>query len=284
MINNKTTVVIATSLKRTDWLIERSLKSVYTQKNIDKYSVSVIIVDDNEDANEFKNIIEKVDFLRNEINLSENEFPTQILKNTRTRFMSGTGAWNTGIWETYKNYPNGFVSILDDDEYLPNHLADCLKSVDENTLAVFQWLYWKNDDNSEMYFPFTINDLSANSFFIGNPGVQGSNMFFKVKSLIDIDGFDENLPNTTDRDLMIRFLCYFDSLKEITNSNIKVVESIGVAHYNHKKQKVNNDFEKKHLGLDLFYQKYKTYFSEEAYKKSLLRARNFFNYVPQEQR
>jgi len=102
-------------------------------------------------------------------------------------------------------------------------------------------------------------------------------MFFRTQNLVDIGGFDETLPNTTDRDLMIRFLWNNDL------SNIEVLENIGVIHYNHKKQKVNNDIPRKQKGLDLFYKKYKTHFSEEDYHTSLVRAKEFFNYNPKEQ-
>lgn len=192
--------------------------------------------------------------------------------------MSGTGAWNTGIFEAHRQFPNDFVSILDDDdEYLPNHLADCNTAIGKNTIAVFQRLIWLNDDASTMNVDLTKEQLTAENFFIGNPGVQGSNMFFKTQNLVDIGGFDETLPNTTDRDLMIRFL-WKNDLK-----NIEVIESIGVNHYNHKHEKVNNNISKKQKGLDLFYKKYKVHFSEKAYKKSLARAKAFFGYNPAEQ-
>ncbi len=278
------TVIIATSLKRTDWLINRSLKSIYGQQKIENKNVAVIIIDDNKDYGELTNIITQVKQLRIRLNLEENEFSTRVIRNKRTRFMSGTGAWNTGISEAYSNYPNGFVSILDDDdEYLPNHLSDCLREIDNDSLAVFQRLFWKNNDGTEMQLPFTIDDLIPENFFIGNPGIQGSNMFFKTEKLIAIKGFDEKLPNTTDRDLMIRFLWYFEKHK-YNLQRIKVIENLGVVHYNHNKLKVNNDIDKKHRGLDLFYQKYKAYFSENAYQKSLIRAKQFFHYIPPEQR
>jgi hypothetical protein len=145
---------------------------------------------------------------------------------------------------------------------LPNHLSDCVTAISENTVAVFQRLIWQNEDSSVMNVDLTKEQLTAENFFIGNPGVQGSNMFFKTKSLIDIGGFDETLPNTTDRDLMIRFL-WKNDLK-----NIEVINKIGVIHYNHKREKVNNDIPNKQKGLGLFYNKFKTHFSEEAYKKS----------------
>lgn len=274
----KFSVIISTSQNRTDWLINRSLNSVYRQIGIDKSEWNVFVVDDNENEVEFSEIVKRIERLRKDLQLKETEFPTTVLKNTRTRFMSGTGAWNTGIFEAYKQFPKGFVSILDDDdEYLPNHLTDCLTAISENAVAVFQRLIWQNDDKSTMNVDLTKDQLTTENFFIGNPGVQGSNMFFKTQNLVDIGGFDETLPNTTDRDLMIRFLWENDT------NNIVVIETIGVIHYNHKREKVNNDIQRKKQGLDLFYKKYKAHFSEEAYQKSLLRAKAFFNYNPTEQ-
>lgn len=274
----KFSVIIATSQNRTDWLINRSLTSVYSQIGINKSEWNVFIVDDNKNEIEFSEINKRIELLRSNLQLNDTDFPTNVLKNTRTRFMSGTGAWNTGIFEAYKQFPSGFVSILDDDdEYLPNHLTDCVTAISENTIAVFQRLIWQNDDKSTMKVNLTKDQLTAENFFIGNPGVQGSNMFFKTQSLVDIGGFDETLPNTTDRDLLIRFLWK----NELTN--IVVIETIGVNHYNHKREKVNNDIPRKKQGLDLFYKKYKYHFSEEAHKKSLERAKAFFNYNPTEQ-
>jgi len=274
----KFTVVIATSQKRTDWLINRSLTSVYGQIGINKTQLNVFVIDDNEAETEFAEIKIRVEQLRNTLQLKATDFETTILKNKRTRFMSGTGAWNTGIFEAYRLFPNGYLSILDDDdEYLPNHLTYCVTAINASTVAVFQRLIWNNDDKSTMNVDLTKESLTAENFFVGNPGVQGSNMFFKTQTLVEIGGFDETLPNTTDRDLMIRFLWKNDL------NNITVLENISVIHYNHKKPKVNNDIRRKQLGLDLFYKKYKAHFSEEAYKKSLARAKAFFSYNPKEQ-
>lgn len=274
----KFSVIIATSQNRTDWLINRSLISVYNQIGIEKSNWCVFVIDDNENESYFFEIKKRIELLRKDLQFNETDFPTSVLKNTRTRHMSGTGAWNTAIFEVYSQFPEGFVSFLDDDdEYLPNHLNDCVTAISKNTVAVFQRLIWQNDDTSTMNVDLTKDKLTAENFFIGNPGVQGSNMFFKTQSLVDIGGFDETLPNTTDRDLLIRFLCKNDL------NNIVVIETIGVNHYNHKREKVNNGILIKRQGLDLFYKKYKAHFSEEAYQKSLARAKAFFNYNPTEQ-
>lgn len=269
------TTIIATSQKRTQWLINRSLRSVYNQIDIDKSSWNIFIVDDNEDEAELSKIKCQVEFLRKELNLKSIDFQTNVLRNKRTRFMSGTGAWNTGIMEAFRINPNGFVAILDDDdEFLPNHLSKCMQAIDKDIIAVFQRLIWQNDNGSTMNVDLTKAKLTAENFFIGNPGIQGSNMFFKTKNLVDISGFDESFPNTTDRDLMIRFLWENDI------ETIKVIENIGVIHYNHRRTKVNNNFSLKQKGLDIFYKKYKTHFSEDAYQKSLIRAKKYFNYIP----
>lgn len=268
-------IIIATSLKRTDWLIKRSLQSIYKQIDINKSEWQVLIIDDNKDENEFQLIQKGIELLRSSLQLQTTEFRTTLIKNNRTRFMSGTGAWNTGIFEAYKYDPNGFVCILDDDdEFYPNHLSDCQGAINGQTVAVFQRLIWQNDDNSSIPTDLTKESLTAENFFIGNPGVQGSNMFFKTERLIEIGGFDETLPNTTDRDLMIRFLWKNDI------SQIAVLENIGVIHYNHRQHKVNNDLTRKTEGLNLFYKKYKGFFSKDAYQKSLDRAKKYFNYNP----
>ena len=275
----KFTVVIATSQGRTDWLVNRSLSSIYKQIGIVKSEWSVFVIDDNETVAELIEIQRRIKQLRSGYQLKANEFPTTVMRNKRSRFMSGTGAWNTGIFEAHKICPNGFISILDDDdEYLQNHLSDCINAFNENTVALFQRLIWQHEDNSIMNVDLTKEKLTAVNFFIGNPGVQGSNMFFKTQTLVDIGGFDETLPNTTDRDLMIRFLWKNDV------RHIKVLENIGVIHYNHKQTKVNNNIPLKQQGLDLFYKKYKARFSKEAYQKSLMRAKNYFNYTPVEER
>jgi glycosyltransferase involved in cell wall biosynthesis len=271
-------VIIATSNKRTDWLINRSLTSVYNQTKINKNDWKVYIIDDNEDRLEFPIIKKKVKSLRKYLELKSSEFPTIVVKNSRTPFMSGTGAWNTGIYLAHKGNPDGIVCILDDDdEYLPNHLADCLFAMKANTVAVFQRLLWINNDDTIMHVDLVKENLMSENFFIGNPGVQGSNMFFRTQTLIDIGGFDESLPNTTDRDLMIRYLEKFDI------NDIEVIERIGVHHHNHNSVKVNNNTILKHIGLELFYKKHKHKYSETAFNKSLLRAMKHFNYIPIEQ-
>ena len=279
-------VVIATSMCRTNLLLERSLCSVYNQTGVDKFSISLVVVDDNVPlpnglSGEFYRIQEGIKKLRDHLSLSPDEFQTFVLANNRTRGNSGTGAWNTGIYFAFEQNPESYVSILDDDdEYLPNHLNDCIQEIRKSShlQAVFQRMYWLHEDGTKMELPLKKKQLIPEAFFIGNPGVQGSNMFFKSSVLVEIGAFNERYPNTTDREIMIRFLKYIE-VNELNNS-ITVIETEGVIHYNHKTEKVNNNLERKQKGLELFYREHQKDFSEAAYQASLERAKRFFSYQP----
>ena len=281
-------VVIATALGRTGWLLERSLPSVYNQSGVDTTKVFVVIADDNPltvdgYSAEYYPIKNGVVELREKLELKENEFQTIILTNNRTKGNSGTGAWNTGIYFAFEQNPLSYVSVLDDDdEYLPSHLSDCLQEAKRgnNIVAVFQRLFWQNEDGSIMHLELRKEQLQPEAFFRGNPGVQGSNMFFRSDILVNIGAFNELYPNTTDRDLMIRFLWYIEKHIEF-NYTISVLESIGVIHHNHKAEKVNTNFALKQKGLDMFYGEYRKHFSEEAYRVSIERAIRFFSYNPE---
>lgn len=277
-------VIIATSMQRTNLLINRSLSSVYSQKNIDPEKIKVIVVDDNPvsvcgHSEEFNKIDKKIGLLRESFGLSVNQFETTLTPNSRTRGNSGTGAWNTGIYMAFKENKESYISILDDDdEYYDHHLHDCIAAINSNPdfLAVFQRMDWINEDGTIMEQPLIRHKLTPESFFIGNPGVQGSNMFFKTKAIVETGAFNEEYPNTTDRDLMIRFLWYVE--KNHTEDLIGIVESTGVNHFNHAGEKVNNDLRRKQAGLDMFYCEYKSFFSTEAYRLSVERAERFFKY------
>lgn len=279
-------VVIATSMGRTNLLLERSLPSVYKQTGVDKFNIQVVVVDDNVPlpnglSGEYYCIQEGIKELRDHLSLSTDEFHTVLLANSRTRGNSGTGAWNTGIYFAFEQDPESYVSILDDDdEYLPNHLKDCIQEIrkSQHVQAVFQRMYWLHEDGSKMEIPLTKEQLNPEAFFIGNPGVQGSNMFFKSSTLVEIGAFNECYPNTTDREMMIRFLKYIEA--NALFKNVAVIETEGVIHYNHKAEKVNNNLERKQIGLDLFYREHRIDFSEEAYQASIERAKRFFSYQP----
>ena len=138
-------IVIATSLARTNLLLKRSLKSVYEQKNINPHQV--YIVDDNPvkkgerfstEYGEIKKVIKrlrceilkpKLEIVKqqrqNEEIVFDNFFHTTLIKNTRTKGFSGTGAWNTGAFKAlHYSDRNYFLAFLDDDDEWENNYLE----------------------------------------------------------------------------------------------------------------------------------------------------------------
>jgi hypothetical protein len=289
--NNMIFVIIATAWHRNHLLKYRSLFSVYHQKNIDPSLVKIIIVDDNDRMNQeyspaYFPIKQIVIQLREMLNLTETAFQTDVIKNTRTQHHSGTGAWNSGLHfiTNFPHWESSYVAILDDDdEYCSDYLSTCFQFIQKNQknlyAAIFCRLIWKTEE-TEVVHELTRDLLTPQHFFIGNPGVQGSNLFIRAKVLLEIGGFDETFPNTTDRELMIRLLDEIEQHNQVSNQKylLKVVEKPLVIHHNHSGKRVNTDILLKKVGLDLFYQKYRARFSEQDFLKSLERAKRLFQY------
>jgi len=273
-------VVIATSLNRTKMLIDKALFSIYTQKNINSNNIRILIVDDNENYKEIDNIKNQVKILRQKFNFkSEQTFNTKVIKNIKTRYYSGTGSWNTAI-EVINNIKNenSYIAILDDDDYYClNYLSVLFSKLNNksNLIAIFSPITWQFKDSTKTFF-FTVSDLTKENFFIKNPGVQGSNMFFKSNILKNINGFDETLMSATDRDLMIRFIDY--SQEKFLFDRIHILDNSYVFYNATNSTSITNNKEKKHLGLDKFYIKHKDSFSNNDFNLSLKRAKELFNY------
>jgi hypothetical protein len=146
----------------------------------------------------------------------------------------------------------------------------------ENTKAVFANLV-RLHKGFEMQGNLCEYNLIIESFLIGNPGVQGSNLFLNLQSFLDTGGFDENLESCTDRDLMIRFL------QQNFIENIVMINETLVYHYAQSDNTVTNNHSSKWARLDSFYRKYLNLFTTETLEKSLQRAEKFFAYPNKEQ-
>ncbi|WP_083523408.1 glycosyltransferase [Methanofollis ethanolicus] len=133
----------------------------------------------------------------------------RLIENQRTKNLSG--AINTGLQTLIEdNYipESTYCALLDDDdEWEPEYLSLCLeKAESENRDVVISGLirHEKQDvDGVRLSIP---DALSVGDFFVGNPHVQGSNLFVRFSTLLAAGGFDENLESTTDRDVCIRIL------------------------------------------------------------------------------
>lgn len=262
MRNIRLGVIIATALRRTDLLFSRSLKSVLEQSYQPDY---ILIVDDNFDLDESKSIRKKICQLNNE--------KLHYIHNTRTRGMSGTGAWNTALdWYTKELSDNDYVAILDDDDCWNKHyLEKCIGAITKSSDSPEQVVAFLQRSDCQKPSVFSRAELTVNSFLIGNPGIQGSNMFFRLGAIKQIGGFDENLTSCTDRDLMIRFI------REFSTTSIVVIPEVLVYHFSHNGS-ISRDIEKKERGLDSFYKKHIKLFSNEVLDQSLSRCEQLFHY------
>ena len=189
-------VIISTSMSRVEELFNLSLHSVLQQT---VKPDSIVVVDDNNDSCVSNKIKTKISIIGNS--------SVHYIRNTRTCNMSGTGAWNTGVDFLAEKLGNdSYFAILDDDdswdeEYLENINHEINNN--PNAIAIFAFLKRSDCATESIFYP---SDLTVKNFLLGNPGIQGSNMCFKIESFMEIDGFDEKLASCTDRDLMIRFL------------------------------------------------------------------------------
>lgn len=284
-------------MKRTDLLIERSLKSVYEQKDVKPYAI--YIVDDNQKENpedvystEYHNIKFRVKQFRKRFfsekfengNVPDYHFHTTVLPNRRSHGNSGTGAWNTAIYRARRESSqvfkrNCFIAILDDDdEWDPYYLKNCLESVNNErgnkTIAVVSGIKRIERNSEENIIP-NADDFKKEDFFIGNPGFQGSNMFIRLRELLYIGGFDESLKSATDRDLAIRLIQYLNKNEDVS---IEFIHKPLVFHHADEGNRVTAIKDNKKKGLDVFYRKYIHLMDEETKHMSLQRARRLFDY------
>ncbi len=299
-------VVIATSMKRTNLLYERSLKSVYQQENINPHQI--YIVDDNDteklkNSDEFGKITRIVETLKKELLRPkfvekkkefqgmkfDNFFHTTVIQNIRTKGYSGTGAWNSAAFKAMQySGRNYFLAFLDDDdEWNKNYLNTLYATVknpkkklikekikDVKSIAVVSGFLRKEKKKTEE-IQANKKNFTKEEFFISNPGLQGSNLFIGLKTFWKIGGFDESLKSATDRDLAIRLIAY---AKLRPSKKIEFVDRILVTHYAISEDRVTANLENKKQGLDVFYRKYWRQFPKELQQKSLARAKLLFNY------
>jgi hypothetical protein len=274
-------VVIATSMKRTHLLMERSLRSVYTQKGITP--LCVYIVDDNTDRSEIHKVKKVVKGLRSQIFGKRAEeqgfFHTRILRNNRTKGHSGSGAWNTAILHAYRVYSRQrklYIAILDDDDaWYSNYLFTCVSQIrDESAfVAAVVSSFYRIEGNKRKRVVIQQESLEVNNFYKQNPGWQGSNTFVEIKSFFQAGCFDEAMPSTQDRDFAIRFL----KMCRCNGYSIRTVQELLWEHYAHAGKRVTTG-ERKREGLDLFYNKYAAAMQKMTLNESLKRAQGVFNY------
>ena len=183
-------VILPTSQQ--DMLYRRALKSIADQIRL---PVKVHVVYDRD-----KGLTEG---LESEVASISDRMCVELLCNHRSQNLAG--AINTAL----ESIPDDcFVAILDDDDrWDRRYLLNCaMFANDVGCDMVVSGLIRIDEDNPEGYRQKIPDSLSVHDFLIGNPGVQGSNLFVRAGLLKSIGGFSEELVSTTDRDVCIKLL------------------------------------------------------------------------------
>lgn len=282
-------VVIATSMGRTDLLIERALPSVYRQEFA---PLRIYVVDDNEDKDEFQRITFRVRELREACLLQRypagegnGRFPTEVIRNNRTTGRSGSGAWNTAAELAHQLATperTVYLALLDDDdEWYPNYLGHCcervLMAADKVPAVVSGFHRFESGRDKAVHV--NQEELTQAAFLMGNPGWQGSNTFVDTAIYWRAGGFDESMPSTLDRDFAIRVLDVCDSLQQ----PIAIIEQPLLRHHAHTGRRVTTGSSGKQRGLQRFYTKYAARMTLQQYQASVARVHRLFGYTPERQ-
>jgi len=197
-------------------------------------------------------------------------FGYTYVRNNRT--VNYAGALNTAIEEIIKNHGLKedlyFASLDDDDEWLAEYLYE-VEQFDEGNfdLIASNYLRISQDENLLMKLP---EKLTFKDFLTGNVGIGGSNTFIRLHTLLYAGCFDESLPATVDRDIMIRVFQQ--------NPTYKVIHKhLVTAHTDNNRERVTTNREKKKLSFQIFYYKYKHLMNETEKDQFFERAQNFFS-------
>lgn len=274
-------VIIAISNNRIN-LFAKALKSVYMQKiplNM-KQNIKVILSCD-DCTREQKEIIHKniEDLRKAHIN---DTFLTQVIDNTRTKGHSGTGAWNSAAFlclSAYTRKEQCFLAFLDDDDsWEEEYLQACIDILTkhDNIGLIASGIFYHQDGKKEILLP-NKDTLQREHVFIQNPYIQGSNLFINLEVFFSLGCFDESMPSTTDRDLIMRYLEYIQVKQDIQT---KFIYKPLVHHFaDNNRERVTTNMDKKHKGLEQFYRKYSHDFQPNIQEQSLKRAKECFGFI-----
>ncbi|MCK6479109.1 MAG: glycosyltransferase [Planctomycetes bacterium] len=257
-------VVVATH-DRTALLRTRSLPSIVAQRL--QPDLLVLADDSSEEASP-----------ENEKALRSLALPPDslvYLGNYRTK--GAAGAWNTALDWLHRKHPDPgrvFVAFLDDDDsWEPGHLEDCVAAAAADDLDVVASGLFRVDHQPHEQRPPAA--LRAEDILVGNPHIQGSNLFARLSVLLEVGNFDENLTNCTDRDLCLR-IC------DLGNVRYGPTTSVTVRHYADRDRPRMSNPATGSLdhGRTQFWLKYEGRMTEAVREASAARAARLFGWEP----
>lgn len=257
-------VVIATTGRR-GYLLRRALESVLAQQHPPQ---RVVVVVDAAPPN--------ADL---EIASLRAAWPRcEVLGNRRTS--GASGAWNSAIDHLLRaeHEPDQvIVSFLDDDDYWePGYLGEVHAASTQTSAEVVGATLVRHDKTSPDGRSLLVDRLAASDFLIGNLGLQPTNLSIRLTTLAQAGCFDEALPSCTDRDLCIRLADLGAPYQVATNA---------IAHHDtlHGSARLSDpDNPKKHLGLDLFFAKYRNRMTDAERTAFAERSARLFGWTAQQ--
>ena len=199
------------------------------------------------------------------------------LENLRTP--GASGAWNTALFHLNRIDPSAHVAILDDDDsWVKTYLERCAQAIAEKDLdmvAAGLVFHRFQDTDSEFYYPPV--SLEVDDLLVRNPHIQGSNLFVRLRHLLEAGGFDEALTSTTDRDICIR-------LADLGSIRYEGLREDLVHHYadNDRPRLSTPGSDAKRAGLRYFFRKYRGRMTAEQQAAFLERSRMLFDCDPTE--
>ena len=243
--------------------LKRALHSISVQsRKPDK----VIVVSDSNPIEEIRS--------RDTVESFKPELEIEFIRNSRLSNLSG--ALNMGINHYLSSGfepENTFLAILDDDDWWDRMYLANVSDFARETQS--DWIVSgiiRHDGKSGIAVKLPIPaEISVSDFLVGNPNIQGSNLFVRLSRLIQAGMFDEALPSTTDRDICIRLL-------KVPGIKYGVLRN----HLMHHDASLNDtrlstpSSSIKRIGLEAFYRKYSVLMTADQKFRFKERAMNLF--------
>ncbi len=199
----------------------------------------------------------------------------RYIENSRTP--GASGAWNTALAHLQAAAPATFVAILDDDDgWAPAYLELCERAAFERDLdMVAAGLIYRASGTSDGEPLDSPPTLDADDLLARNTHIQGSNMFVRLRKLLEAGGFDEAMASTTDRDVCIR-------LADLGTVRYGTIAEHLVHHYadNDRPRLSNPGGDKKKSGLRYFFRKHRGRMSASQKKAFIERSIQVFDCDP----
>ena len=256
---------IVATYNRPQLLANRALESIARQSRPPDY---LIVVDDSDPKARRINEQIAADF-------RADGTKTVYLENYRTP--GAAGAWNTGLSWLLEAEPSSFVAILDDeDAWAPTYLECCERMALDGHLDMVAAGIIFHNSSEHTGRPLAVPDrLDVEDLLVRNPHIQGSNLFVKLRKLLEAGGFDEALASTTDRDICIR-------LADLGSFGYGSLDEHLVHHYaeDDRVRLSTPGGDAKCAGLRQFYGKYRGRMTDGQRSAFIERSRDWFDCDP----